>query len=186
MRVLNVGGNTKAIPLPARYEGWEHVLLDIAPGPDVDIVCDARDIGKMASQMDIEELFDVVLCSHNLEHYYAHDVVPVLVGFRRTLALTTGEVHIVVPNIGQLIVEMVEHKIDLDDVLYMSPAGDITPLDVLYGWGKEIEESGNPFFAHKTGFTARRLHRVLEAAGFRDVKVIANLATLELEGTGRV
>ena len=28
-RVLNVGGHSKAIALPAHYEGWEHHLLDI-------------------------------------------------------------------------------------------------------------------------------------------------------------
>lgn len=181
MRVLNVGGNTKAIPLPARYEGWEHVLLDIAPGPDVDIVADARAMAFTLSPC----IYDAVYCAHNLEHYHAHEVPLVLAGMVVALK-PPGLVHIVVPNIGQLIVEMVEHKIDLEDVLYMSAAGDITPLDVLYGWGREIEESGNPFFAHKTGFTARRLHRVLKAAGFADVKVVANLATLELEGTGHV
>jgi SAM-dependent methyltransferase len=180
VRLLNVGGNTKAIPLPARYEGWEHVLLDIAPGPDVDIVMDARNL-RSAEHFKVH----VVYCAHNLEHYHAHEVAVVLEGMRHVL-LPGGEVHIVVPNIGQLMVEMIENRIDLEDVIYTSDAGPITPLDVLYGWGKEIEESGNPFFAHKTGFTATRLHRVLEAAGFKDVKVVANLATLELEGTGHV
>lgn len=182
MRVLNVGGNTKAIPLPARYEGWEHILLDIAPGPDVDIVMDAK---ALALTWKHSGQYDVVYCAHNLEHYHAHEVDLVLQGMRFAL-VPDGEVHIVVPNIGQLMVEMIENKLDLEDVIYESAAGPITPLDVLYGWGKEIEESGNPFFAHKTGFTATRLHRVLEAAGFKDVKVVANLAALELEGTGHV
>lgn len=180
MRVLNVGGGSKATPIPARYEGWEHVLLDIADGPDVDIVMDARALKALGPEFRVHAAYS----AHNLEHYHAHDVATVLAGMRHVL-LPNGEVHIIVPNIGQLICDMVEHRIDLDDVLYMSPAGEIRPLDVLWGYGAEIEQSGNDFYAHKTGFTAKRLHRVLEAAGFADVKVVANLDRLELEGTGR-
>lgn len=180
MRLLNVGGGSKATPIPARYEGWTHDLLDIAEGPDVDIVCDAR---TMCFNLNPEQ-YDVVYCAHNLEHYHAHEVDLVLQGMRFALK-AGGEVHIIVPNIGQLIHHMVEGGFDLEDPIYESPAGPITPLDVFYGYGPEVE-SGNPFYAHKTGFTARRLHGVLEAAGFRDVKVVANFAALELEGTGHV
>jgi hypothetical protein len=40
--VLNVGGNSKAIPLPPHYAEFEHLLLDIDPKGSPDIVCDAR------------------------------------------------------------------------------------------------------------------------------------------------
>jgi len=35
--VLNVGGGTKAIAIPAHFDGWRHDLLDIDPtgNPDV-------------------------------------------------------------------------------------------------------------------------------------------------------
>jgi hypothetical protein len=36
---LNVGGNSEAIPLPARYAGFEHLLLDIDPKGSPDILC---------------------------------------------------------------------------------------------------------------------------------------------------
>ena len=179
MRVLNVGGGKKSTPIPSKFDGWEHVLLDIFPGPDVDIVADAREMVAWIPQQ-----FDAVYSAHNLEHYHDHEVGWVLEGMHAAL-IPGGEVHIVVPNIGQLICEMVEHRIDLEDVLYMSPAGEITPLDVLFGYRPEVE-SGNPFYAHKTGFTAKRLHKVLEKAGFKDVKVVADLDRLELEGTGHV
>ncbi len=42
---------------------------------------------------------------------------------------------------------------DLDDILYSSAAGPITVRDVVYGWGKQIEDSGVDFYAHKTGFS---------------------------------
>jgi hypothetical protein len=38
--VLNVGGASKAIPIPDRYAGWEHLLLDIDRRRRPDIVCD--------------------------------------------------------------------------------------------------------------------------------------------------
>jgi hypothetical protein len=38
--------------------------------------------------------------------------------------------------------------------------------DVFYGYGVEIEQSGNDFYAHKTGFTQKSLTSILKAAGF--------------------
>jgi len=39
-RVLNVGGNSKSIPLPSQYDNFEKVLLDIDPrgSPDIGAV----------------------------------------------------------------------------------------------------------------------------------------------------
>jgi hypothetical protein len=51
-------------------------------------------------------------------------------------------------------------------VLYQSPAGPITVRDVFYGYGVEIERSGNDFYAHKTGFTKKSLKAFLEVNGF--------------------
>lgn len=62
-KVLNVGGNSKTIPLALQYAEFEHLLLDIDPKGAPDIVCDARQLTTLdASQ------FDAVYCSHNLEH----------------------------------------------------------------------------------------------------------------------
>jgi hypothetical protein len=43
-KVLNVGGNDKAIPLPPQYADFEHLLLDIDPKGSPDILCDAREL----------------------------------------------------------------------------------------------------------------------------------------------
>lgn len=159
-RILNVGGNSKAIPLPAIYTGWEHLLLDIDPAGNPDIVCDARELAQQPAAT-----CDAVYCSHNLEHYYRHDVARVLAGFAHVMK-PDGFVHIVVPDIGGVMRHMVQKNMDIEDVLYQSPAGPITVRDVLYGYGAEIERSGNPFFAHKTGFTQKSLCATLQAAGF--------------------
>jgi predicted SAM-dependent methyltransferase len=65
-----------------------------------------------------------VYCSHNLEHYYRHEVPWVLEGFLHLLR-DGGFAHIRVPDIGELMRVTVERKLDIDDVLYHSPAGPI-------------------------------------------------------------
>src|SRR6476620_11662263 len=46
-RVLNVGGYSKTVAIPAHYAGWEHVLLDIDPASGADVVCDARQLDTL-------------------------------------------------------------------------------------------------------------------------------------------
>ena len=159
-KVLNVGGNSKKIPLPPEYEGWEHVLLDIDPKSEADVLCDARNL----SSFD-EDLYDSIYCSHNLEHYHRHDAVTVLKGFAHVLK-PDGFVYLRVPDIGEVMRMVVEKNLDIDDFLYQSPAGPIMVRDVIYGYSVEIERSGNDFFAHKTGFTQKALVSVLNMTGF--------------------
>lgn len=163
LKVLNVGGNSKDIPIPVYYEGWEHLLLDIDPRGNPDIVCDARLLNELAPAQ-----FNAIYCSHNLEHYFRHDVAKVLAGFHHVLS-DDGFVDIRVPDMGELINMVAERKIDIDGFLYNSLAGPIHVIDVIYGLGKEIEESGNDFYAHKTGFSERSLIARLQQSGFQTV-----------------
>ncbi|HAI58562.1 MAG TPA: class I SAM-dependent methyltransferase [Xanthomonadaceae bacterium] len=158
-RVLNVGGNDRRIPIPDIYRGWEHLMLDIDPASGADVIADARELATLG-----ESVFDSVYCSHNLEHYYAHEVPRVLRGIRHVMK-PDGFFYVLVPDITA-VARAIASGLDIEDVLYHSPAGPITPKDVLYGWGKEIERSGQSWFAHKTGFTARSLMSALHAAGF--------------------
>lgn len=162
-KVLNVGGNSKAIPLPPQYSEFEHLLLDIDPKGSPDIVCDARNLTTLESGQ-----FDAVYCSHNLEHYYRHDVQRVLAGFLHVLK-DGGFAHIRVPDIQELMRITIDRGLDIDDVVYQSPAGPIMVLDVLYGYSVEIERSKKDFFAHKTGFTHKSLLKALQKAGFSKI-----------------
>jgi len=162
-RVLNVGGNDRSIPLPPEYAGWEQVLLDIDPTGKPDLVCDARELQTLPAAS-----YDSVYCSHNLEHYRRHEVPRVLAGFVHVLR-PDGFAMVRVPDVGELMRIVARHDLDVDDVLYESPAGPITVHDVLYGYGAEIEQSGNDWFAHKSGFTTRSLGKALHAAGFEHV-----------------
>jgi Methyltransferase domain len=159
-RLLNVGGGNRGIPLPPVYQGWEHILLDIDPKGGPDLVCDARELTALPPGQ-----YDAVYCSHNLEHYYRHDVPRVLAGFRHVLK-EDGFAEIRVPDLADLMQTVVRRGLDVDDLLYQSPAGPITVRDVLYGLGVEIERSGNDFWAHKTGFTKKSLTAMLVRCGF--------------------
>jgi len=161
--VLNVGGGNKNIAIPAHYKNWQHQLLDIDPDGDADIILDARELQTQAASQ-----FDAIYCSHNLEHYFKHDVAKVLAGFLHVLK-PDGFAEIHVPDMRGVLTHFVHSGMDIDDVLYESASGPITVLDVIYGWGKQIEKTGVDFYAHKTGFTESSLILTLKQAGFANV-----------------
>lgn len=171
-KVLNVGGGSKDIPLPPLYAGWEHILLDIDPRGCPDIVGDARELTAQPPAS-----YDSVYCSHNLEHYHRHDARRVLAGFAHVLK-PSGFAYIRVPDLGALIRLVAARNLDLEDILYQSPAGPISVRDVIYGYGPEIERSGNDFFAHKSGYTQKSLTAFLRELGFSHV--LTKLGHLEL------
>lgn len=178
-KVLNVGGNNKAIPLPPQYKGYEHLLLDIDEKGSPDILCDARNLLTLKVGQ-----FDAVYCSHNLEHYYRHEVRGVLAGFLHVLK-EGGVAHIRVPDLHEVMRVTIERNLDIDDVLYRSRAGPILVRDVIYGFGAEIERSGKEFFAHKTGFTQKSLLNELRKAGFsKTYSMVRNLEIIALAFKG--
>lgn len=171
-KVLNVGGSSKQIALPPQYAEFEHLLLDIDSTYEPDIVCDARLLTTLEAGQ-----FDAIYNSHNLEHYYRHDVSKVLAGFQHVLK-DDGFVHIIVPDMHEVMRLTLERGLDIDDVLYQSPAGPIMVLDVIYGYTAQIEQSGQDFYAHKTGFTQKSLFAALNRAGF--AKIYTGVGNLEI------
>jgi hypothetical protein len=165
-KVLNVGGNSKDIPLPAQYSGWEHILLDIDPTGHPDVVCDARELSSLPAAE-----YDSVYCSHNLEHYYHHEVAKVLAGFIHVLK-EDGFVFIRVPDMKAIMQMVVQGNLDMDDPLLQVSDGYLSVCDVVYGWGAKIEQSGCDFFAHKTGFSQKTLVSALKLAGFSSIFTI--------------
>ena len=171
-RVLNVGGNSKSTRMPGHFDGWQQLYLDIDSRWKPDVLCDARLLSSQPAQQ-----FDAIFCSHNLEHYYAHDVRKVLNGFLHVLN-GTGFAEVVVPDIRATMTTMLENGLDIEDPLYQSPAGPVSAHDVIYGFGPEIEKSGQDFMAHKTGFTQKSLFATLTRAGFP--YVFSQLRSLEV------
>lgn len=158
--VLNVGGGSKAIAIPAHYADWRHDLLDIDPAAGPDIVADARDLHRLPGGT-----YDAIYCSHNLEHYHRHEGAVVVRGFAHMLK-PDGFVEVRVPDMRAVMRTVVTANLDIDDVLYESSLGPILVRDVLYGWHVEIEKNDNPYFIHKTGFFAETLCKFMAANGF--------------------
>jgi hypothetical protein len=159
--LLNVGGGSKTVAIPAYFNGWTHHLLDIDPSGTPDIVCDARNLQSLEAGR-----YDAVYCSHNIEHYYPHDVPKVLSGFLHVLK-ADGFAEIRCPDLAAVMRTTIQRGLDIDDVLYQSALGPIMVRDVIYGYGRQIAESGNDYYAHKTGFTQKSLQKALAAAGFQ-------------------
>jgi hypothetical protein len=60
----------------------------------------------------------------------------------------------------------------LTDSAYISPAGPIAPIDILYGHRPAMSR-GNLFMSHRCGFTRKVLQDTLQAAGFKTVATMA-------------
>lgn len=128
--------------------------LDIDPSCKPDICAGMTDMGEIGP-------FDAVYCSHALEHLYPHDVPVALAEFKRVLA-PGGVVVVFVPDLEGVPAD--------ETVMYESPCGPITGLDMYYGKISYLADA--PFMAHHTGFVRQTLESALQAAGFSDVKVI--------------
>ena len=140
-------------------------MLDIDPSVSPDLCLDAKELCTLDAAQ-----FDAVYCSHNLEHFYKHEVPIVLKGFYHVLR-EGGTVDISVPNIRGLINAIAAGNLDINDVWYR--AGGSVPItfhDVMYGWGVQVE-SGNTWYSHKTGFTPLSLCDALLSAGFTNVEI---------------
>jgi hypothetical protein len=159
-KVLNVGGSSKAIAIPECFDGWQHDLLDIDPRGKPDLCCDARELYKT-----MPRVYDAIYCSHNLEHYYWHEMPGLLMGFKLVLK-KNGFASIRVPDLTAVFKDVVIGGLDLQDTLYQAPSGPIKVHDVIYGYGLEIERNGNDFYAHKSGFTEKSLRNLLLENGF--------------------
>jgi len=161
--VLNVGcGYPARHGLHASFQGsaWREVRLDIDPAVNPDIVCSIIDMQPVATGS-----IDAVWSSHNLEHLYRHEVPIALGEFNRVLR-PGGQVLLTLPDL-QRIAELVASD-GLEDEAYRSPSGPITPLDMIYGHTPSLAR-GNRHMAHKSGFTARSLRRLLLDTGFAGV-----------------
>lgn len=165
-RVLNAGsGAQSARQLHPLFAGqrWEQVRLDIDPGAMPNVVGSITDMREHVPTGS----FDAVWCSHTLEHLFAHEVPLAISEFRRILK-QDGFVLIRSPDLEAIASLIVERGTEC--VAYQSPAGPITPLDVLFGHSASIAR-GKVHMGHKTGFTSARMGRLLLDAGFPDVFV---------------
>ena len=139
---------------------WTELRLDIDPSVQPDIIGTMTDMSAVASAS-----VDAVFSSHNIEHLYPHEVPLALAEFKRVL-LPTGFVVITCPDLQSVCALVAQDK--LTEPAYVSPAGPIAPLDILYGHRPPMAR-GNLYMAHRCGFTQKVLTATLQAAGFAAV-----------------
>jgi ubiquinone/menaquinone biosynthesis C-methylase UbiE len=167
--VLHVGCGTA--PLPAGlFDGMNEVRLDIDPAVNPDVVGSITDIPLLSG------VVDAIYSSHNIEHLAEHEVPKAFSEFYRVLK-PGGKIIIEVPDV-QSVAESIP-KIGLNGVLYESPAGPISPADVLYGLRSAVA-GGNEFYAHKMAFTRDTLESSLKKAQFKKVNVDRNVEAFAL------
>ncbi len=168
-RFLNVGcgsAGPERLPECLREPGWEQVRLDINPAVKPDVLASTTDLSGVA-----EASMDAVFSSHNLEHLYLHETRVALKEMHRVIR-PGGFLLITLPDLQQVARHVAEGR--LNEALYQSPAGPITPLDILYGHQPSVAQ-GNIYMAHKSGFDRDSLSQALLAAGFAEVRVNADL-----------
>ena len=164
-KVLHVGCgpyHPEALPPELRTEEWQEIRLDINPNVKPDILGTITDLSRVE-----DGSVDAVYSSHNLEHIYTYEVPLALAEFKRVLK-PQGKAIITLPDIQAVAEEVAQGH--LENPLYISPAGPIAVIDILYGLGTDLAR-GNHYMAHKTAFTAETLKEKLLKAGFSRAEV---------------
>lgn len=151
-RVLHVGCGGS--PLPSWLAGYEETRVDIDPRWFPDVIASAAELGIVSGR------YDALLCAHTLEHLTRSDVGRALREFYRVLR-PGGFAAIFVPDL--------EGVLPTQDVLYVSPAGPITGLDLIYGFSPLSSEMVP--MQHRTGFVQSTLEAAMKDAGFERVVV---------------
>lgn len=165
--LLNIGCGTaspKRLPLCFQNDNiWQEIKLDIDPNVKPDIVADMTNMSMIKNNS-----IDAIFSSHNLEHLETH-MVPIALKEMLRILKFGGFILVNLPDLETIAKLIVDGK--LEDTLYNSSAGPVSPLDMLFGHNLSIQR-GNSFMAHRTGFTVKRLGNLLIQAGFREVRII--------------
>jgi len=127
---------------PASDDVFDYIPLDINPLSGADVIADA---GHLPFK---DESFEAVFASHVLEHLSPRIYGNVIEEWYRVLK-PGGEMYIFVPNLALV----AEHILtDPERTVYMSQAGPITALDMLFGMPGDGMH-------HAWGFTRESLAR---------------------------
>jgi predicted SAM-dependent methyltransferase len=146
IRKLHIGGQSQA-------EGWE--VLDANPGPAVNHVGDARDLGRFA-----ENTFAELYASHVVEHFdYKNDLLATLKEWRRVLA-PGGTLYVSVPDLDVLA------RLFLDRSA-LSFQDRFMVMRMIFGGHMD------KYDYHLVGLNEEFLTDLLRAAGFTDTRKVS-------------
>ena len=145
--------------LPSEFWYYDDIRLDINPETNPTVVGSMIDLSMFP-----DNEFDAVYGYHVLEHIYDWEVKPTIAGFHRVLK-PNGIIFMGVPNLW--FNSTIFSSGDLENVLFTTPKGSVTILDLLYGYNSEVRET--LYMAHHTAFSELRLKNLLKD-GFHDIQ----------------
>ena len=173
-KFLHVGcgnQNKKSTTREFRRGSWEETRLDIDPAVNPDIVATITDMAGVE-----DSRYSALFTSHTVEHLYPHEVSTALSEFYRVLG-DDGFAVITCPDLKAVAKYVAADK--LTDILYHSPAGPISPIDILFGHRASVAK-GNVYMSHKGGFTAKTLKQELLKVGFTKVVSMSRAAHFDI------
>jgi hypothetical protein len=175
--LINVGcGRREASSLPAYFNSWRELRVDVDVSVQPDVVADITDLSPIADGMA-----NAVWAAHCIEHLYQHQVSRALSEFRRVLA-DDGFLCVIVPDFQTVAQYAVADR--LEEPLYQSAAGPVSAHDVIFGHGAAIA-TGRTTMAHHCGFTPGMLQRCFHGLPFGEVLLRRRSMALELVAVAR-
>ena len=158
-KFLHVGcGAKNKYDTTREFALWQELRYDIDESVKPQIVGSMTDMSVVRS-----ESVDAIFSSHNLEHLYFHEIPIALTEFYRVIT-NEGYVVISCPDLQSVCSLVADDK--LEEIAYVSPAGPISAVDIIFGYRPAIK-SGNFYMAHKSGFTQKTLIEHFESIGFK-------------------
>ena len=149
--------------MPPMFAAWRQVRVDIDPAVKPDVLADLTDLSPIGTGFA-----DGLWAAHCIEHLYAHDAARALGEIHRVLR-DDGFACIVVPDLQTIAGVIAQDR--MHETLYQSPAGPITPHDIVYGLGPALAR-GHLTMAHRSGFTPTAMMSALAKAGFGGIALL--------------
>ena len=149
-KVVHVGCGPERV-IHQVFTDWIPIHVDIDESVKPDVVDDCIKLSKFEN-----ESVDGIYSSHNIEHLNHLDGEAALENYHRVLK-PGGLLVITCPDLMYVCRMVVEGK--LFDKAYDSPAGPITPADMLYGYIPYAR--ANVYQIHRFGYTRDSLEQAL-------------------------
>lgn len=156
-KVVNIGANKAKLDFKL-FNDYQEIKVDICEDVNPDIVASITNMEVIPSKS-----VDGIWASHIVEHIFWHEL-PIAFAQMKRILKDNGIAIIMCPNLS-----MVADKIkdNINEVLYTTPAGSITALDMIYGF-REFTKLGMEGMMHKIGFTPRLMGEVLDSLNLKN------------------
>lgn len=164
-KVLHIGWNsavTQSLHTRFKTPEWQEIRLDQDPNTQPDFVAPLTNM-KVIPDASI----DAIWMQHVLQRFIITDVPQILRECFRVLK-PMGYVFLSVPD-GQAAAAYVAHS-RVDEILFQTPLGAITAMDLLYGFRLHLER-GWQHQAHRCLMTADILGLVMRDSGFTNIRI---------------